>query len=183
MLYDYFFNKAKCINTVFIFLISFGVIACNYHWVGSNPKLPGNARSIAVLPVENNTYQSELDTRLIRNLRKLFQENDEVIIRPSSDADLLLKVALNTLKTKQTSLSSDGLTVELQLELIGSVSVEDRRKKRILWSEKSLSAKTSLSYDKGEEVRGLTFATLGRGIKKITTEFSNRIYERLFFDF
>ena len=159
------------------------MIGCNYQLEGTNPQLPSGAATIAIIPIQNRTFQSGLETRLMRHLRQLLRNNSSVHLSSLQEADLILDIQLQSLDTKQTSVSADGATVALQLALQGSVTLNHRKNRQLLWREKELNARGVLLYEKGETSKGLTGSTIGRGLDEVTSAFAKRIYERIFFRF
>lgn len=167
-----------------MFIAAVGLIGCGYQLVGNNPPLPESAQTIAIAPIQNQTFQGELDTRLMKHLKRLIRNNASVYLVTPEDADLLLKITLTELKTEHTSLSSDGLTIELNVTLHGTIVLEDQRNEgKKVWEEKEFGARSSVSYEKGEESTGMTVFTINRGMDQITEVFSKKIYERIFFNF
>ncbi len=172
--------KTHWLALLFFIFISAG---CGYHLEGTNPSLPSDAGSLAILPIQNQTFQAELETRLMRHLRRLLRNNSSVRIATPEEADLILVIQLKSLRTSQTSVAADGFTVELQLSLAGSVVLQDRDSEEPIWTESSMSAKGVLLYEQGEASKGVTVSTRGRGLDQVTSAFAQRVYERIFFRF
>ncbi|MBF0280666.1 MAG: hypothetical protein HQM13_22930 [SAR324 cluster bacterium] len=176
--------KASFFLLIFtILILGAGISACSYQLEGTNPRLPSGANTLAIIPIQNQTFQAGLETRLIRQLRQLLRNNSSVNLSSLQEADLILEIRLKSLNTKQTSVSADGSTVALQLALEGSVTLNDRKSNKELWRERELNARGVLLYEKGETSKGLTGSTIGRGLDEVTNEFAKRIYERIFFSF
>lgn len=176
-------KTTSLLKLITIFLLGLLASACGYTWEGTNPSLPYNAQSIAIAPIRNETYQPGLDTALMRHLRQALRQNASVRLTSESQADLLIDIRLNQLEQQQASVSSDGLTVELQMTLTGDVTLIRRRNGKVMWNEPGMKGKNSLNFEQGEENRGLTTSTLNRGIEAVSADFSQAIYERLFFSF
>ncbi len=168
---------------VYFIVTSVMITSCGYQLEGTNPKLPTGAESLAILPIQNRTFQTGLETRLMRNLRQLLRNNSSVRLSNIQNADLVLDIQLKALNTKQTSVSADGFTVELQLVLEGNVMLKNSNQNKLLWREAALNAKGVLLYEKGETSTGLTGSTIGRGLDEVTSAFAKRVYERIFFRF
>ena len=177
-------NHSLNLSRMFLlFLASTILMGCNYRLEGTNPVLPREATTIAILPIRNQTFQAGLETRLMRAMRELLRNNSSVELTNESDADLILNISLASLTTKRTSVSADGLTVELQLTLEGAVELSGEGKPKRIWREGALLAKGTLNFEKGEESRGVTTSTLNRGMDQVTGEFARRVYDRIFFNF
>lgn len=175
--------KRIAVCVCFISFLGFLISACSYQLEGSNPALPSGKEKIAIIPIQNQTLQAGLDTRLMRHLRELFRSNTSVQLKNIQDADLILEINLTDLDSQQTSISADGLTVAIELDLEGSVILRDRSNNETLWRERQLGAKGSLLFEKGESSTGLTGSTLGRGLDAVTEAFAKRVYERIFYHF
>ena len=156
---------------------------CGYQMEGTNPHLPSDAKTLAIVPIQNQTFQAGLETRLMRRLRQLFRNNASVDFSTTQDADLVLIIQLHSLDSRQTSVSTDGSAVVLQLELSGSVVLNDRKQNIALWSENDFNARGILLYEQGETSTGLSGSTIGRGLDEVTDAFAKRVYERIFFNF
>lgn len=165
-----------------VFLVGGGT-GCEYQLEGTHPQLPSGATNLAIVPIQNQTFQAGLETRLMRHLKQLLRNNTSVQLSSLQEADLILDIRLQDLNTKQTSISADGSTIALQLKLGGVVILNDRRQNKSLWREKGLNAKGILLYEQGETSKGLTSSTIGRGLDEVTGAFAKRIYERIFFRF
>lgn len=166
-----------------IFLVSFLILGgCGYQLEGTNPPLPKKAKTIAIRPIDNRTFQSDLETRLVKYLNQLLRNNASVTLSGEGNADLILIIRLDGLTKEKSSISTSGLAVEEQLTLVGNVSLVDQNQHPI-WSETQLTAKAALLYEKGEDVGGITSSTAGRGVDDVTQAFANTVYERIFFSF
>lgn len=168
---------------ILVIVMLIGLAACGYQLEGTNPQLPSDATTLAIVPIQNQTFQAGLETRLMLRLRQLFRNNSSVELGTPQDADLVLDIQLQTLDAKQTSVSADGSTVVLQLELKGIVVLNDRKQNIVLWNEKGLNARGILLYEQGETSTGLTGSTIGRGLDEVTNAFAKLVYERIFFRF
>ena len=176
--------KLSCLALYFVVMgLSGLIVGCNYQLEGTNPRLPSGAATLAIIPIQNRTFQSGLETRLMRHLRQLLRNNSSVHLSSLQEADLILDIKLKSLNTKQTSVSADGATVALQLALEGTVTLNNRKDSNLLWREKELNARGVLLYEKGETSKGLTGSTIGRGLDEVTSDFAKRVYERIFFSF
>ena len=176
-------NKPFDIFRSLVVVMLVGLAACGYKLEGSNPQLPSDSTTLAIVPIQNRTFQAGLETRLMRHLVQLFRNNASINLVVPQDADLVLDIKLQTLDAKQTSVSADGSTVELQLELSGSVVLKDRKQDTTLWSETGFNARGILLYDKGETSMGLSGSSIGRGLDEVTNAFAERVYERIFIKF
>ena len=158
------------------------VVSCGYHLVGSNPPLPESARNIAILPIENQTLQVGLDTSLMINLRQRLRNNTAVYLTTEENADLVLKIQLLSINVQDTSVSPEGFTSEVKVTLVGQVSIEDRRIQKLLWEDR-LNAESRIKYEKSGERSQLTVFSSSQGVDDLTKAFSDKVFERVFFNF
>lgn len=156
---------------------------CGYQLEGSNPQLPAGATTIALVPIQNQTFQAGLESRLTQHLKQLLRNNASVQMSSLQNADLLLEIRLQDFKTQQTAVSSTGSTTALQFELAGLVVLNDLREKQSLWRENRLSANSTVLYEQGESDKGLAGTMMSQGLNEVTDAFAKRIYERIFFRF
>lgn len=169
---------------MFLIVFCFALNGCAYQLEGSNPQIPSGARTIAIAPIQNQTLRAGIDTRLMRHLKKLLRNNSSVRLSTVPEAEVVIEIRLRSLRSKQTSISSDGSTIALNLDLEGAVNFVARGNSiKPLWQEKNLSANGSLLYEKGEANTGLTGSSIDRGLNEVTAAFAKRIYERIFFQF
>ena len=172
------------ITPVFVIAcLVFGWGGCGYRLEGNNPPLPAGAKTIALAPIQNQTFQTGLEIRLTQHLKQLLRNNASVQMSSSQKADLLLEIRLEDFTTQQTAFSSDGSITELHLDLAGTVALNDLREQQVLWQESGLNMKETLSYEQDATSKGLAEPPMQRGLDKITNAFARMIYARLFFLF
>ena len=70
-----------------IFFLFIG--SCGYVIEGSNPLLPNEAKTIGILPVQNQTFIAGLETDLSEQLTLLLRSNNSLKIVPANIADTL----------------------------------------------------------------------------------------------
>ena len=86
-----------------------GLAACGYKLEGSNPQLPSNSTTLAIVPIQNRTFQAGLETRLMRRLVQLFRNNASINLVIPQDADLVLDIKLQTFDAKLLFQQTDPL--------------------------------------------------------------------------
>lgn len=178
-------NKTRLMGAFKIYpilcLVALWGAGCGYQLEGNNPQLPAGATTIALAPIQNQTFQAGLESQLNQHLKQLLRNNASVRMSSLQNTDLLLEIHLQDFKTQQTAVSSTGSTTALQFELAGLVVLNDLREKESLWRENSLSAKSTVVYEQGESDKAGTM--MSRGLNEVTDAFAKRIYERIFFRF
>ena len=157
-------------------------LGCGYHLEGSNPVLPEQAQTIAINPIQNQTFQAGLDTSLMVHLRQKLRNNSSVRLVTPSEADLLLEIKLTTLTKDQTSVAKEGQQSELTLSLTGSVSLENRKTRQTLWQTQT-TAQSTIFYERQEQATGLTTFSINKGMEDVTLHFAEKVYEKIFVNF
>ena len=85
-------------NYFFGIAIALLLSGCGYVIEGSNPVLPNEAQTLALLPIQNQTFKAGLETDLVEQLSRLLRSNSSVKMLTSGQADLRLKITLLKLK-------------------------------------------------------------------------------------
>ncbi len=157
------------------------VAGCGYVLEGGNPPLPEKARSIGIAPIQNRTFEPELETQLAEQLKEILRANSSVILLPSGQADLRLSVILLELKTVNTGLDAVQNTKGVKYALAGKVRLIKRKTGELLWEEKSMQAELA------ESAAGLSGSLSGvlvsRSLRELTNLYAEKIYDRLFVKF
>lgn len=153
------------------------VPACGYQWIGASVNLPNSAKSLAIAPIQNKTYQSDVDVQMSRILQRLLQENPTVQLVTPEQADLLLTVELASFSQTQTAISPDTNIIDLRLNLESFATLTDLRTNQDLWNRRRHSVNYSISY---QQQKNYVF---DQSLKNITEELSKKIYDQIFSDF
>ncbi|MGK5094603.1 LPS assembly lipoprotein LptE [Deltaproteobacteria bacterium TL4] len=155
---------------------------CGYSLEGSNPALPLKSQTLAILPIQNQTFQAGLDTSLIVQLRSQLRNNRSIRLVSPAEADLILHIKLTALDTGTEVVTTEGQQSEFKLSLTGKVSLEHQKTGKILW-EIRVVAQDTIFYEEKEQATGITSFTLNRGIEELTKVFSQKVYEQIFYNF
>ena len=103
------------------------VVGCQYTFEGGNPPLPAEAATLSIAPIENQTFESDLETFVMQALSSRLRSNSAVRLRGGSErSDLLLRVRLAQL-TRMNLDEPEALAVAQQLTLVGNAILEDNR--------------------------------------------------------
>ena len=179
---EYKDNKVDLvINYILAFLIAILISSCGYVIEGSNPVLPNDAKSLAVLPVQNNTFQGGLETDLSEKLKSLVQNNSSVKLLPAGQADLKLNVTLLSLELPSSGLSKDQISKGMQAILKGKAFLEDRSIGTIIWEEKNIQVK--ITESEGNQVENAASLMLSGNIRELINRFAQNLYDRIFTNF
>ena len=178
------FQNEKGLTFLCCFLIIILCIflpGCGYVIEGSNPILPNEAKTIALLPIQNQTFKAGLETDLSDHLKLLLRSNSSVKINPEEIADLQLDITLLSLKTKSSGLSKEQISSGVRGIIQGKVILEDRRTDKIIWEESTLEVKLTESDE--NETNSVSSFSLTGSIRELMKLFASKIYERLFTTF
>jgi hypothetical protein len=154
---------------------------CGYIIEGSNPVLPNEAKTIALLPIQNQTFKAGLETDLSEQFNLLLRSNSSVRITSAGIADLQLNIILLNLKTSSSGLSKEQISSGVKGIIQGQVFLEDRRTGRKVWEESALKVKLTESDE--NETNSVSSFSLSGSIRELSKLFAAKIYERLFTTF
>ena len=166
------------ILTVTIFIL---ISSCGYVIEGSNPVLPNDAKSLSVLPIQNRTFMSGLETDLSEQLKSLLQNNSSVKLLPAGQADLKLSVTLLNLELPSSGLSKDQISKGTQAVLKGEAFLEDRITGNTVWSEKMIQVK--IAESEGNQIENSSSLILSGNIRELINRFAQNLYDRIFTNF
>ena len=166
------------ILTVTIFIL---ISSCGYVIEGSNPVLPNDAKSLSVLPIQNRTFKSGLETDLSEQLKSLLQNNSSVKLLPAGQADLKLSVTLLNLELPSSGLSKEQISKGTQAVLKGEAFLEDRITGNTVWKEKMIQVK--IAESEGNQIENASSLMLSGNIRELINRFAQKIYDRIFTNF
>lgn len=120
------------------------VAACGIHYGFSEGAFPPHVRTLAVLPFDNRTSSSELQTELFDNMRKKLQERLGVRDAPQDKADALVRGTIIAYDVDvPVAFSADprqAVTARRRLQITVDVEILDQTTGRTLWQRKALRA-------------------------------------------
>jgi len=168
----------QCFFRIFLTLILSG---CGYVIEGSNPVLPNEAKTIAILPIQNRTFKAGLETDLVERLSRLLRSNSSVKIVTSGQADLRLRITLLKLETSSSGMSKEKISSGMKAILQGEIMLEDLRTGRKVWEEKMLKVNLSESGDNDSDT--VSTISLSESIRELIKQFAKKLYDELFTTF
>ena len=175
-------NKIVLIfNYILIVTIFILISSCGYVIEGSNPVLPNDAKSLSVLPIQNRTFKSGLETDLSEQLKGLLQNNSSVKLLPAGQSDLKLSVTLLNLELPSSGLSKDQISKGTQAVLKGEAFLEDRITGNTIWREKMIQVK--IAESEGNQIENVSSLMLSGNIRELINRFAQNLYDRIFTNF
>jgi hypothetical protein len=111
------------------------------------PRLPGNAGTLAIGVIRNRTFQGELDVRLQHRLRSLLLKHPGFELGAPDHSDLILDIELTQFRVvRARDLASVNLN-SVSFQLVGLVSVYDRRQSRYYVNRQPVNSTSRLDFD------------------------------------
>jgi len=124
-----------------------GLLLAGCRYRVESPRLPGNAGTLAIGLIRNRTFAGELDVRLQHRLRDLLQKHPRVELGTPDHSDLILDIELTQFTVgRGRDLVSTNLT-SVSFELVGLVSVFDRRHSQYYVRRYPVSSSSSVDFD------------------------------------
>ena len=166
-----------------LFFSNFFLISCGYVLEGSNPTLPEQAKSISIDPIQNQTFEANLENYLTVELKTLIRNNSSVILRNTNQSsDLVLTVLLTKFeKTRANDPESENPRLVFQLH--GKISLEDIRTKREVWNSEEISSEVSTTHEDEKLSTSLSGLNITRSRIDVSQEFARKVYEQIFYRF
>ena len=166
---------------IIAFAISILISSCGYVIEGSNPVLPNDAKSLSVLPIQNRTFKSGLETDLSEQLKNLLQTNSSVKLLPAGQADLKLSVTLLNLELPSSGLSKDQVSKGTQAVLKGNAVLEESFTGITVWEEKMIQVK--IAESEAYQIENTSSLMLSGSIRELINKFAQNLYDRIFTNF
>ena len=178
-----FYIKKSIIFLCYFLGITFLTLlsGCGYVIEGSNPVLPNEAKTIALLPIQNKTFKAGLETDLSEQFNLLLRSNSSVKITAAGIADLQINITVLNLKTISSGLSKEQISSGVKGIIQGQVILEDRRTGKKVWKESTLEVKLTESGE--NETNSVSSFSLSGSLRELIKLFASKIYERLFTTF
>ncbi|MCK5915026.1 MAG: LptE family protein [Deltaproteobacteria bacterium] len=127
----------KHIFILVLLLISLLFSSCGYRLRGTR-ELGENLRTVAILPLENRTFESRIENDLFNALVDEFAQSKNLKIVAVKDADLLVSGVIVAVDNYSISYSSDDKTYEYRVVMTINVEVMESASKNILWRRSAL---------------------------------------------
>jgi hypothetical protein len=154
------------------------VSGCGYSL--ETPRLPGNAGTLAIGTIRNRTFTGELDVRLQHRLRSLLLKHPGFELSVPERSDLILDIELTEFRAvRARDLATTSLT-SVSYQLIGLVSVYDRRHSRYHIRRQPVNSVSRLDFDTPTVE---TPAIRDEGLEDALQSFSVQVENLLFLTF
>lgn len=153
------------------------LLGCGYKFVRYADQ-PGGVRRIAILGIENETFEPGVDHLMTEALHREFRRRKALIVVANpEDADLVLGGEVELLETDSLSFTSISFAVEYQLRMRLALEIENKAGKRIPIDDHALRATEIYLASADIEV---TRKNRQEAIRKVTFLLASRIHDALF---
>ena len=178
-----YFTKFTLYYFIYILIFSciFNIASCGYKIEGSNPLLPNNAKTIAILPIQNQTFYAGIETDLSAKLNQELRSNSSLRISPSKFADLQLYITLLEIKTTNSELSKEQISSGVSGTMMGTITIIDKRINKNIWEDSTITVILNESLE--NEMETNSGIAISRKTSLLIKLFSSKIYEGLFYTF
>ena len=143
--------------------------------------MPNNAKTIAILPIQNQTFLAGIETNLSAQLNQELRANSSLRISPAKFADLQLYITLLEIKTNKSELSTEQISSGVKATMAGKIILIDKRINKNIWEDSTITVILSESLENEMETNS------GISVSKKTSQliklFTSKIYEGLFYTF
>ena len=175
--------KKKVLFLHYFLGIALGLLlsGCGYVVEGSNPVLPNKAQTLALLPIQNQTFKAGLETDLAEQLNRLLRSNSSVKMLRPGQADLRMSITLLKLETTSSWSSKDQISTGVKAIIQCQVILEDMRNGSKVWEEEMLQFK--LTESERNETDTVSSFSLSGSIRELIKQIAKNIYDRLFTTF
>lgn len=128
----------------FVAGLSLLVAACGVHYGFSEGAFPSHVRTMAVLPFDNKTSSSELQSELFDSMRRKLQQRLGVRDAPQDKADALVRGIIVAYDVDvPVAFSADprqAVSARRRLQITIDVEIIDQTTGKTLWQQKGLRA-------------------------------------------
>lgn len=130
-------------------LVLLAVAGCGIRYGFAEGAFPPHIRTMAVLPFDNQTAASELQSELFERMRRELQRRLGVRDAPQEKADALVRGVISTYDADvPVAFSADpsqAVSARRRLQITVDVEIIDQTTGKILWQKKSLRAEGEYS--------------------------------------
>ncbi len=174
-------NRYKLFVYISILTCSLKLSSCGYKLEGSNPLLPNNAKTIAILPIQNQTFLAGIETDLSAQLNQKLRANSSLRISPAKFADLQLYITLLEIKTNKSEFSKEQISSGVKATMTGKIILIDKRINKNIWKDSTITVILRESLE--NEMENNSGISVSKKTSQLIKLFSSKIYEGLFYTF
>jgi len=130
------------------FILAILITACDYHVTGLN-RLPSDIRTVAVPVFYNETFEPALEDAVTTAVKQEFLTSSRlVVVNDPEEADLVLKGRIISFGLDPLSFDrTKSVVLEYRVRIRVAVSVEDRRRKTVLWKDAAMQSAAEFKVD------------------------------------
>jgi len=138
-------------RTVFITLAAlFFAGGCGYHLKGMGSGLPQEYKTIAISPVINKSFESDLGPLLDSAIAEEFSRTQRLQVVSEADADLVLKTTIVSYSDSPAAFSATDQARNYRVQVTADSVLTVREGGLVLWKGKGLNEMSDYSVAPGE---------------------------------
>ncbi len=151
---------------------------CGYHLRGFADTLPPDIETIALIPFENETYETDLETFLSQSLAEEFSKARRLKVVPEEEADVVLTGVIKSYTNRPVSFAASDVAREYRTEVAVDVTLKRRPGGEVIWKGKGL--REVKDYTADPEDVDLTETNEREARRQVAEELAELIYDRVF---
>jgi len=118
-------------------MLVFVLSSCGYRLRGTQELKPG-LNTVAIMPVINNTFESQIENDLYNALVDEFAQSKNLSVVDVANADLLVAATVVAVENYSISYSQDDKTYEYRVVMTIDAEVKEKAGDKILWRRSGL---------------------------------------------
>ncbi|MCD6150837.1 MAG: LptE family protein [Deltaproteobacteria bacterium] len=124
---------------IFLIVVLFLPACLGYQFRGYGNNLPADIKTVAIIPFDNHTYESMVETYMVNSLINEFSRSKWLKVVGEKDADLVISGAVLSVSTNSISYSGDDRAYEYRVRVKIEVEARDIRQDVVIWQNDSMS--------------------------------------------
>ncbi len=170
-----FLPRGAVFSLFLLFLVCI-LSGCGYHRAGRTAELPEWIQTIYIAPWDNRSNELLLGPWVTAELRHEFLRGRALKLVPEQEADVILRGNIVQVDTGGLSYTRYDQTVERRISMRCSITLEDRRTGRVLWTtrdirrEEAFWVRTEVMQTEGEK---------NLALRKLSRDVAEDVYHRV----
>jgi hypothetical protein len=151
-----------------------------YHFRGYGNSLSADIKTVAIVPFDNHTYESLVETFMVNFLVNEFSRSKRLRVVGEKDADLVISGAVLNVSTNSISYGGDDRAYEYRVRVKIEVEARDVRQDVVIWQNNSM-IEVEEYHTSG--VPNDVQIQKRMAIQKVCRVLAENVHDRLFIDF
>ena len=151
---------------------------CGYHLKGMGSSLPEKYKTIAILPVENKSFQADLGPILDSVIAEEFSRTQRLRLLGELEADLVLTTTITKYTDSPASFSATDKAMNYRIQVVVDSLLVARKEKTVIWKGRGLRETSDYAVVPGE----IASAENSRraATEKLLGDLAERIHDSVF---